>query len=318
MKKIFATAWLAIIVTWLCSSTFAATSRQSNDLIQWGYDNNITKYATQDTFMGNTPITREQAAKMIWTRITSQRSLEIPMSVDACTFSDSNEIDSSLTDRVGISCNYGLFRWYKGKFMPKEYLTLEDIITVWERLAEQNSIINEYAKTVKLPSEDRLLLRWELLEALYTLNKYAQEKHDISVKDALTKTQETLNIQKKIWDAQKINSYTVTQTLSCFCMKDYIRPIKYNIVDNIIVTWSAIYADDGTGKVIIENAPTLHTINEAFDIIQEAINQKAERINIEYDTNLGYPTSIAIDISSMIADEERYYTFIVNNVTTKQ
>jgi hypothetical protein len=55
--------------------------------------------------------------------------------------------------------------------------------------------------------------------------------------------------------------------------------------------------------------PNLNTVESAFAIVQDAITNKAESITVQYDSSLGYPTSIAIDMSKMIIDEERYISF---------
>jgi hypothetical protein len=63
------------------------------------------------------------------------------------------------------------------------------------------------------------------------------------------------------------------------------------------------------GKISSDLYSNLNTVESAFTIIQEAIINKAESIIVQYDSSLGYPTSISIDMSKMIADEERYITF---------
>lgn len=67
-----------------------------------------------------------------------------------------------------------------------------------------------------------------------------------------------------------------------------------------------MYTDD-MSKVSIET--NLHTVDQAFAMIQQAIDDKVASLTVEYDIATGYPTSISIDRDIMIADEEMYYTF---------
>ena len=54
--------------------------------------------------------------------------------------------------------------------------------------------------------------------------------------------------------------------------------------------------------------PEPRTIDDWFDDLKRAIDQKAERIAVTYDKVFGFPADVYIDISSMIADEERGWT----------
>jgi hypothetical protein len=49
-------------------------------------------------------------------------------------------------------------------------------------------------------------------------------------------------------------------------------------------------------------------MNDWFDVLKRAIDQKAERIVVTYDKVFGFPSSVFIDISTMIADEEQGWT----------
>jgi hypothetical protein len=54
--------------------------------------------------------------------------------------------------------------------------------------------------------------------------------------------------------------------------------------------------------------PEPRTIDDWFDILKRAIDRKAERIDVTYDKVFGFPSSVYIDISFMIADEEQGWT----------
>lgn len=58
-------------------------------------------------------------------------------------------------------------------------------------------------------------------------------------------------------------------------------------------------------------APELHTVEDMFALISDAIKNNAETITVEYDDELGYPTSVRIDQAAIMADEEISYSYSV-------
>ena len=54
------------------------------------------------------------------------------------------------------------------------------------------------------------------------------------------------------------------------------------------------------------------TVEKVFGLIEQAIADKAEHIEVDYDAALGFPRRVVIDPSRQMADEESYYT--VDNV----
>lgn len=64
-----------------------------------------------------------------------------------------------------------------------------------------------------------------------------------------------------------------------------------------------VFAD--TGIAVPENYNHANaTIDSLFDEIKAAIDSNADNVQVEYDPISGYPTSIFIDYSTQIADEE--------------
>jgi hypothetical protein len=51
-----------------------------------------------------------------------------------------------------------------------------------------------------------------------------------------------------------------------------------------------------------------NSVPKLFNLIQNAIANKADSMSITYHPTLGYPTQINIDESAQMADEERYLT----------
>lgn len=110
-------------------------------------------------------------------------------------------------------------------------------------------------------------------------------------------------------------SYNITQTKSCFCMKDYVRPMTYDVVSGSAHHQNATYADDQK-PVTVDVSNSLLTIDQAFAMIQKAIDTNADKITVTYDAEYGYPTKIFIDQTFTMADEEMRYTYKINNTKT--
>ncbi len=125
--------------------------------------------------------------------------------------------------------------------------------------------------------------------------------------------QADLDAARALWNSKEHNSYDVTEAASCFCTETYRRPIWFQVVGGVVQPDTVVYADENEDEdeVDLEMSPMLMTVEDAFDMIQEAIDNNADSVTVTYDPELGYPMSIAIDTSEMIADEEKYYTFSI-------
>lgn len=98
------------------------------------------------------------------------------------------------------------------------------------------------------------------------------------------------------WQAKGIDDYVVTVRLSCFCPR---APAVRTVI-----------RDDHTVRVT-KGERRLgsfrgYSMDELYGMIRDA-NAEADNVTVDY-SRRGIPTSIAIDPSEMIADEETYYT----------
>ena len=59
---------------------------------------------------------------------------------------------------------------------------------------------------------------------------------------------------------------------------------------------------------VITDLTSPKTIEELFNIIEDAIKCNADEMQISYDPTLGYPTRVAIDYEKILVDEEITYT----------
>ncbi len=117
--------------------------------------------------------------------------------------------------------------------------------------------------------------------------------------------QAQLDEARALWAAKGPKDYTATFHWTCFCAPAYSGPVELTVVNGTImgVQYAEGVAAPGTPK-----ASNYMTVPQLFDLVQQAIDERAYRIDATYDASLGYPTKVLIDYKQTIADEERGFT----------
>ncbi len=112
---------------------------------------------------------------------------------------------------------------------------------------------------------------------------------------------ETVDAQRKRWEANEFSSYQYTYQRTCFCAPDWIRPVVIDVVDDRIERIA--YADDGA---LVDSTfwASYHTVDGLFALIDQAMTSDAAQVTVQFDDPLGYPTQLYIDEDVRIADEE--------------
>ncbi|HPQ97224.1 MAG TPA: DUF6174 domain-containing protein, partial [Thiolinea sp.] len=97
-------------------------------------------------------------------------------------------------------------------------------------------------------------------------------------------------------------SYTTRQ--SCFCPQEITQPLNVTEVNGEIVS-----VTDSSGRPVADYVRgSVLSIGQRFEQLQNAYLNGAETVNASYDPTLGFPVSVYIDQSSMVADEEVSYS----------
>lgn len=104
-------------------------------------------------------------------------------------------------------------------------------------------------------------------------------------------------------------SYQFQWRQSCECSQDATAPMLITVTNGAISDAIYIETELPVPAGIREH---LDTIDGVFDRIQDAIDEDAHMIYVEYDAQLGFPKSVAIDYSEQIADEE--LSLVISNV----
>jgi len=114
---------------------------------------------------------------------------------------------------------------------------------------------------------------------------------------------QALNDNRQKFNETGFALYDFQLERSAFTVPEFLRPIVTTV--NGDGTASSRFADDGQA-VPVDYPFANQSINDVFNIIEEAINNGAHDVNVTYDEQFGYPTSVSIDYDERIADEELF------------
>jgi hypothetical protein len=101
------------------------------------------------------------------------------------------------------------------------------------------------------------------------------------------------------WEAAKVNDYSWSFLMRCMSCGDYPGPTLVKVLDGKPVE---VRGTDPKGNVDtfsiakIEDGGFLPlTVDDLFDVLDEAYARNAQVVEVTYDPELGYPTEISID-----------------------
>ena len=137
-----------------------------------------------------------------------------------------------------------------------------------------------------------------LILSLLFIGFISCDSKDVAVETDLS----TLDKQQQLWESNGIDSYTYTQSISCFCSKEYREPKEVVVRDGVIVSVAGVAYDADIHQPIL-------TVDARFDYIRKSLAREPEMFSVEYDAVYGFLSRFYFDFSFMIADEEIDYTF---------
>jgi hypothetical protein len=106
------------------------------------------------------------------------------------------------------------------------------------------------------------------------------------------------------WRARHPDSYAYTLERSCFCGHLVTSPVVIEVIGDAVQ--SRRYVETGA-PVDPGLADAFPPIDGLFEIIENAARNGAAQLDVTYDPALGFPTQIAIDGRTNIADDEVTY-----------
>jgi hypothetical protein len=106
------------------------------------------------------------------------------------------------------------------------------------------------------------------------------------------------------WQAAGLTSYDFDLQVSCFCVAAELGPVTISVRNGQVL--SVVRADSGTTVDSLYFQQYL-TIDRMFATTRGFIDGKPAAFQASYDSNLGYPTLIALDGKANVADDEVSY-----------
>ena len=102
------------------------------------------------------------------------------------------------------------------------------------------------------------------------------------------------------WAKQAPDSYSFTMSRGCECMQESVGPATVTVSNGAI---SVHYTATGASvpKPYINAFPNVEGL---FDIIEQAQKNDYYQVDVEYDTELGYPVRISLDRDKQMVDDE--------------
>jgi len=118
---------------------------------------------------------------------------------------------------------------------------------------------------------------------------------------ALEPDQVQLNLNRSLWRRAALSSYRYHYRRSCFCLPAATEPVLIRVERGAVA--EVVYARTGN-PVEPERLPDYPTVDRLFELVQDALDRRADRLTVSYEPGLGYPRRIDIDYDRGIADEE--------------
>ncbi len=120
--------------------------------------------------------------------------------------------------------------------------------------------------------------------------------------DPLSVTASELDSHFARWQAAGLRDYRYDFRRSCECAPAATRPATIEVVGGTVVR--VRFAGGGEELATSEERRFFPTIDELFELIDEAVRSKAAVLVVSYHPVLGYPTNISIDYRREVADDE--------------
>jgi hypothetical protein len=92
-----------------------------------------------------------------------------------------------------------------------------------------------------------------------------------------------VNVAAGRWETAGYSDYVFTAERSCYCTEEGRGPVRISVADDEIVSVSMV----ATGAPV--NPEYWFTIEDLFEMIREQARTLPDRLDAEYDEELGYP-----------------------------
>lgn len=112
---------------------------------------------------------------------------------------------------------------------------------------------------------------------------------------------------RRRWASLGFSMYGYSLQQQCFCWAELAGPIALTVANDSVT--SAVYKGAPLRPDLV---PQLPTVEDLFDIVQDALDKRADRLEVTYHRAAGYPTRIEVDYRFGMADDE--VTYLASNL----
>ena len=107
-----------------------------------------------------------------------------------------------------------------------------------------------------------------------------------------------LRSARSLWQSSDVESYVMQVFKTCFCSFEATGPFLVMVDDGVLT--DVQFAPGGpTGTPSPDIANSIPTVEGLFDIVEEALLEKAELVNVNYNETTGVLVYIFIECSSL-------------------
>ena len=103
------------------------------------------------------------------------------------------------------------------------------------------------------------------------------------------------------WEAAGVSAYLYEYRRQCECGPQSLRSVRIEVQAGSVAR--VTFLDNGE-TLASPPAEAFPTIEDLFDLVDEAVQMNAASLVVTYDPTLGYPTLISVDYRRDIADDE--------------
>lgn len=106
---------------------------------------------------------------------------------------------------------------------------------------------------------------------------------------------------RTLWDRKDVASYSYVLELQCFCAPaSQLEPVRVTVQNGAVA--SVRYVETNATAPSDIFGP-YDTVEELFDLIQDAIDRDADLLQVGYDATYGFPHTINVDYESGGTDQ---------------
>lgn len=120
------------------------------------------------------------------------------------------------------------------------------------------------------------------------------------------------------WESKNLDSYSYILELQCFCGPSAdLRPVLVTVQDGTVA--SVQYYHENPAQRTPASATIFgpyDTVDELFEIVEDAIEQDADVLQVGYDAEYGFPNAVNLDLQAGGSEQVLFFVTSFTPATT--